>query len=432
MTTRRTTAAASSIAAALLAAGCQSAPADEPVTLTFLNAHSGAFVNVVDAFEESHPNVRIELQSVPFEQMVEQTQARLASGDTSIDLLTVDPPRLAGMVEQGFLTDESAYLEDMREHVSEVGIRSITAEGRQWSYPLWTSGNFLFYNREALQNAGVEPPGPTDTDRLTWEEVIDMAHQVVDAGETRYGLAMDQVDRYYQLQPLIESSGAGPGLAGEESLVPEVDTPQWHEFGQWYRALFADGVVPRGVDPAQMLDVFRSGQSAFLLGSASNITSLQEGDFADTWGMAPMPHFADGPVVTPTDSWAIGISATSEHQDLAREFVQFATLDPEGAELSSSVLSLPPVNTAAFGGYVDTLHEVAAEQTRHFADLFRTDSDDYARHRPTSVGYVQFETTMNSAFSDLNGGADVAGVLRNAQETLTRQLDRRRELARDD
>ncbi|GAA1488139.1 ABC transporter substrate-binding protein [Brachybacterium sacelli] len=431
MTIGRRTVLAAPLAATGLLAGCSSGAGDEN-TLTFLNAHSGAYDNVVEAFEDAHPGVRIELQSVPFEQLVEQIQARLASGDSSIDVMSVDPPRLAGMVEQGFLTDESAHVDAMRENASDVGINSITAQDRQWAYPLWTSDNFLFYHRGVLEAAGVDLPGRSSEDRLTWEQVLDVARAMIDGGQTRYGLAMDQVNRYYAVQPMIESFGASPGLVGEDSLSPAVDAPEWIAFGQWYADLFASGVMPRGVDPAQMVDLFRSGQSAFLLGGASGIGELAEGDFASAWDMAPHPYFEDGPIVTPTDSWAIGISSFSTKQDLAREFVQFATLDPEGARLSSSILSLPPVNPTAFEFYVEDLTALAPHQTKGFAELFRTDSDEYARHRPTSVGYVQFENTMNDAFTDLSTGADVTRVLTDAQQTLERQLARQRELAKSD
>lgn len=417
------------LGAAGLLAGCSSIGSDSS-TITFLNAHSGAYDNVVEAFEAAHPGVHVELQSVPFEQLVEQIQARLASGDTSIDVLSVDPPRLAGMVDQGFLTDETDRAELMRANASEVGINSITAQDRQWAYPLWTSDNFLYYNREVLEEAGIDSPGRTSDDRLTWEQIQEMAQVAIDSGSTRYGMAMDQVNRYYAVQPMIESFGASPGLIGEDSLTPAVDAPEWIEFGQWYAELFSTGFMPRGVDPAQMVDLFRSGQSAFLLGGASAIGELTTGDFASSWDMAPHPFFEGGPIVTPTDSWAIGISAFSTKQDLAREFAQFATLDPEGARLSSSILSLPPVNPKAFESYVQDIGDLAPDQTTGFADLFRTDSEEYARHRPTSAGYVQFESTMNDTLSDLSVGADPSRVLTTAQATLERQLTRHRELAK--
>ncbi|WP_120003974.1 ABC transporter substrate-binding protein [Nesterenkonia muleiensis] len=429
--TRTSVAATSLLSTVLLLSSCGGGNGEDEVVLTWLNPHAGAYEPVVEAFEERNEGVRIELQSVPFDQVVEQTQARLGAGDTGIDIVSVDPPRLANMVAQGFLTNESEYLPEMEDQFIEAGINSVTADGEQWAYPLWTSNNFLFYNREALENAGVEIPGESHEDRLTWEDVLKRAEEVVDAGETTYGFGMDQVDRYYALQPMIESIGAGNGLTGDDNLTPEVNTPEWVEFGEWYSDIHSSGLAPRGVEPEQMVDLFRSGQSAFLLGGASAIGRMQDGDFSDSWGMAPHPYFENGAVVTPTDSWAIGITSTTEHEELAREFVQFATLNPGGAELASSVNTLPPVNTEAFEAYVDFIQDLAPEQTEGFSELFRIDSEEHARHRPESVGYVHFETQMNQAFSDIRNGANVENTLNQGQQALDRELANLENLAAD-
>jgi multiple sugar transport system substrate-binding protein len=409
-------------------AGCGSGSADGSVTITFLNPHAGAYDAVIAQFEQRNPGIKVEQQSVPFDQLVSQTQARLASGDTSIDVLSVDPPRLAGMVAQGFLTDESSHQAQLDTAASAVGISSVTVHGRPYAYPLWTSDNFLLYNKDILAKAGVATPGATDADRLTWEQVLDAARRAVGSGAARYGFGIEQIDRYYALQPMLLSMGAGSGLQGDENLTPAVNTPQWRQFGRWYADLHNSGLAPRGISPEQMPALFSSGQVAFLVSGPSSLGKFAKSGLAGHWGIAPLPHFTNEPVVTPTDSWAVGISALSEHQDAARRFVQFMTLDTAGAVASSRTMNLPPVNKAALPAYLDYLHRIAPAETASLGDLLAVDGARYARHRPTSVGYVQFETTMNKAFTDIRNGGDVATVLGSAQSTLDRQLARQREL----
>jgi ABC-type glycerol-3-phosphate transport system substrate-binding protein len=402
-----------------------------PVTISFLNPHPHAYDAVIADFEKRNPDIKVEQQSVPFDAMVSQTQARLSSGDSSIDLVSVDPPRLAGMVAQGFLTDESAALPTMKSKISDVGVKSVTVGDRVWSYPLWTSDAFLFYNRDALAKAGVALPGPEDKDRVTWEQVIEDSRKVVQSGAARYGLGVDQIDRYYSLQPVLMSMGAGTGLQGPDNLTAAVNAPQWKRFGQWYADLHNDKLAPRGVEPEQMPDLFGSGQVAFYLSGPGSIAQIADSTIAGHWGIAPMPHFAAGPIVTPTDSWAVGISALSKKKDAARRLAQFMTLDPTGVVESSQVQNLPPVNKAAMPPYLDYLHKIAPAETRSIGALLDVDLAKYAEHRPISVGYVQFENTMNKAFADIRNGGDVTAILDDAQNTLIRQLSRQRELAGD-
>lgn len=426
---RRAAAAAAVLA---LAAACTSGQSDGgPVTISFLNPHPNAYDAVIAEFEKRNPGIEVEQQSVPFDDMVSQTQARLSSGDSSIDLVSVDPPRLASMVAQGFLTDETASLPTMKAEISDVGVKSVTVGGRAWSYPLWTSDAFLFYNRDALTKAGVALPGPQDQDRLTWEQVIDDARTVVRSGAARYGFGIDQIDRYYSLQPLLMSLGAGTGLQGPDNLTAAVNTPQWKRFGQWYADLHHDQLAPRGVEPEQMPDLFGSGQVAFYLAGPASIAQFVDSTIAGRWGIAPMPRFGAGPTVTPTDSWAVGISALSEKKDAARRLAQFMTLDAAGVVKASQVENLPPVNEAAMPPYLDYLRRIAPAETGSIGALLEVDLTEHAEHRPTSIGYVQFEDTMDEAFADIRNGGDVTTVLDQAQSALTRQLTRQRELAGD-
>jgi multiple sugar transport system substrate-binding protein len=413
-----------------LVVGC-GAPDDSQAstTISFLNPHPGAYDELIADFEKQNPTIRVEQQSVPFDQMVSQTQARLASKDRSIDVVSVDPPRLAGMVAQGFLTDESAALPRLKTSASAVGVDSVVVGGHLRAYPLWTSDAFLFYNRDALVKAGVPFPGPRDADRLTWEQVLGEARRVLNAGEVRYGLGIEQIDRYYALQPILMSMGASSGLEGPDNLTVSVNTAEWKQFGRWYSDLHVQGLAPRGVDPEQMPDLFISGQLAFYLTGPATITQIASSKLAGHWGIAPMPHFAGKPIVTPTDSWAVGISAFSKKQDAARQFVQFMTLRADGVIAASQTMNWPPVNTAAMSSYLNYLHQIAPAETSHLGELLETDLQRYAQHRPKSVGYVQFETTMNKAFADLRNGLDVDSVLDGAQSALTRQLNRERVLA---
>lgn len=409
----------------LLVSGC-SAPAsqDGPVTITFLNPHAGGYDAVIKNFEAANPNIRVQQQSVPFDQLISQTQARLGAKDSTIDVVSVDPPRLPDMAKKGFLKDLSGDTDEMKRAFTQVGIKAVTWEGKPWAYPLWTSDNFLFFNKKALAAAGVAAPGSSDKDRMTWEQVLTAAAKVQETGGTKYGFAIEQVDRYYALQPMLMSMGAGTGLTGDGNLTPQVNSSEWKSFGDWYKELYTSGVSPKGVDPAQMPDLFKSGQTAFLLAGPTRIADFQGSSIKDEWGMAPHPYFTGKDIVTPTDSWAIGVSAYSKHQDAAQKFAQFATLNAEGAVAASSKMNLPPVNKEAFPGYVKFLGSIAPEATGALPDLIAVDSEKYAQRRPSTIGYVDFETTMNKSFADIRNGGDVSGILDTAQSTLERQMAR--------
>lgn len=427
MATRRTffKAATGAAAGALALSACGNSSSDGETTITFLHAHQGAFDDAIAAFEESHPEIKVEQEAVPFDEMISQVQARLGAGDDSLDVVAVDPPRLPNMVSQEFLdpvSDEAAS--QMKEVVSEVGFNSVTWDNGQWAYPVWTSDNLLFFNRSALSDAGVDEPGASAAERMTWEELLADARTVAEASSIDYGFGIEQVNRYYALQPMIMSIGASAGLEGDPAIEPSVNTEEWNAFGEWYAELFESGLSPRGVGPEQMPTLFQGGQLAYFLAGPTFITEFEESDIAGNWGVAPHPYFEAGEIVTPTDSWAVGVSAHSAKKEAAHAFAEFATLTTEGASLMSANDNLPPVHTEAYDEFTDRMTDTAGEAVEFLDEIITVDSEEHAEHRPSSVGYVDFETNMNDAFSDIANGGEVAQILDTAQETLVRQLER--------
>lgn len=404
-------------------AGCSTGDdgsAEEKATITFVTPHQGVFDDAVAAFEDIHPNITVELQVIPFAEVAAQTQARLGSGDTSIDVIAVDPPKLPGMAEKGFFLDVSADKSKMDDALTEGGVDSVTWNDKQYGYPLWTSDNFLFYNKALLAAAGIDEPGASSADRWTWDQTIDAAEQAQKAG-AQYGFAFEQVDAYYALQPVIMSMGGGTGLTGDDNLTPEVATDGWKSFGEWYGKLYEGGLSPRGIASAQMPDLFKGGSVAFYIAGPARITDLQNSDLKDGWGMAPLPYDGDE-VVTPTDSWAVAVSAFSEHQAAAQEFARYLSLDADGAESISTKFNLPPVNQKAYPKYIHYIAGIAPDQTAEYGNLLTVDSDENAERRPSSVAFVDFETVVNKAFADIRNGGDADALLDTAQSDLERQL----------
>ncbi|GAA3534441.1 extracellular solute-binding protein [Nonomuraea rosea] len=420
------------LAVVLAATACvgrtsETTAADGTRIIRFLHSQpTGTFAEAIKLFEARHPDVHVEEQPVPFDDLNAQVQARVGAQDSSIDVFAADPPRVPSQASRGFLVDVSDDSQAIEQAVVEPALDSVSWNGKVWAYPLWTSSSFLFYNKDLLAKAGVEAPGPAADDRLTWEQVVAQAGAAQRAG-ARYGVGFDQVDRYFQLQPVLASAGAGDGLTGPGGLRPDVDNAGWKRVMDWYAGLHSTRLAPRGIDPQQMPDVFASGQLAYFVGGPGRI-----GQFVKAkglrFGVAPHPYFAGGKPVTPTDSWAVGISAYSAHPQDARAFARFLSLDSAGALATTGKQTLPPANKVAYDRYVARTVQNGGDSVTGFKELLGHELNTTARHRPRTVGYVDFETTINKTFSDIRNGADVPESLRNAQEQLDQLLERYRDL----
>ena len=393
------------------------------VTLNFVHAQPpDAYATVIAAFEKQHPDIKIQQQSIPFEQLNAQVQARLGSRDTSVDLYGADTPRIPAFARRGFLMDLSSLRPAIEAVASPSDISAVSAGGKIWALPEWTSTQLLFYNKELLQKAGVTPPPSDPKERLTWKALLDAARKVKAAGG-RWGFSFEQVDRYYQLQPLYTSAGAGPGLTGPDLMQPAVTTDQWIATTEWYHDLFTSGLSPRGITPEQIPDLFTNGELAFLVAGPWNLGSFNQASKL-RYGIAPMPYFATGKPATPTDSWAVGISPYTEHKDETLAFAKFLTLDPKGALMTVKKRPLPPVNKIAYKTYLTEVTKSGGATTAPLENIITYELANTAVHRPRSVGYVAFEEVMNRAFSDIRNGAEVKPTLERAQSSIRSAFSR--------
>ena len=229
------------VALGATAAALHAAPSRaEDVTINFLHAQNErTYGPVIEAFEKANPGIKVREQRVPFDQLNAQVQARIGAGDDSIDLYGVDEPRVPALAKRGLLMDLSAQKNLVVEKTTPEAVAATSTDGKLYALPQWTSTQLLFYNKDLLAKAGITPPSADPAHRMTWDQLLADAKKVQAAG-AKYGVAFEQVDRYYQLQPLFESSGAGSGLTGPGLLTPAVNTEKWVQTMTWARCLRTD------------------------------------------------------------------------------------------------------------------------------------------------------------------------------------------------
>ena len=333
-----------------------------------------------------------------------------------MDVVGVDEPRIPALAHRHLLADMSSMKTQVAAATTPPAVAITSWQGILWALPEWTSTNLLYYNADLLAKAHLPLPSSDVAARMTWKAVLADAAAAKKAGAA-WGVGFEQVDRYYQLQPLFESNGAGSGLTGPDLLTPAVDTPKWIQTMSWYGDLYRTGLAPRGIAPEQMPDLFRDGKLAFFVGGPWDFREFSAAHDLH-WGIAPHPYFAAGKPVTPTDSWAVGINPHSLHRAEAMKFAAFLTINTEGALLTTANNPLPPANKAAFEQNVKRVSAMDGAVTAPYAAILPYELANTAVSRPRTIGYVLFEEIMNRTFSDVRNGADAGTELARAQDQL--------------
>jgi trehalose/maltose transport system substrate-binding protein len=150
----------------------------------------------------------------------EQLIRRLAAKDSSIDLMSMDPPFVAEAANAGFLapiSDSDAKL--FTDGVLKGPVENVMWDGKLAAVPFWANTQLLWYRPSVAEKAGLDMSKP-----VTWDQIIDAAIKTHTTVE-------EQADRYegyaVWINALIESAGGhvlADATAGADAKVT-VDSP---------------------------------------------------------------------------------------------------------------------------------------------------------------------------------------------------------------
>jgi multiple sugar transport system substrate-binding protein len=389
----------------------------KPVTINYAGAaYSAADIKpVIQAFEKLHPNIKVNYEADPFESFNSILSTQLTAKDKAIDVFDVDMPRTDAYVNRGWLTDLSSVFPNVKGKIDSASLAAATVNGKLMALPYQTSTNIMYYNKTLLKAAGIPIPSADPTGRMTWEQVESDATKAKAAG-AKWGIVFDQIDRYYQLEPLSTSAGGGPGAKGPGSLTPNITNAGWTKAMTWYSKLFKDGLSPRGVVAAQTPNLFANGQVAFFPGGPWWAPQF-EANKSLNFGVTAFPAFAGGKAATPTGGWSLGLSPTSTHKDAALLFMKFMALDNGGYSQYLTALAVPPSNIKGS----ERFYNSAAFKDPRMAgvvSLMKYELAHTAILRLKTVGYIEFENIITNAYDDIINGADVTTTLANASANL--------------
>ncbi len=281
----------------------------------------------IAAFEEEY-GASVELEILPYSDLVSQLNARLSGGNAP------DVVRLTGLGEfRADLLPLDPYVgEGFAEEFLEGPIAATkNDEGQVIAVPSDLTLNGMFVNVDLFDEAGVELPDPSDP--WSWEEMIEAGRQVQTATGSSYAFAMDKSG--HRVATILSQHGTAmldnDGFAldkdkAAEALQPLLDMmaddsmPRDFWIGSGSRYEGANEIFLAGETPLYMSGTWQVGQFA--------------ADAPFTWAAAPNPC-ADECGGFPGGKFMAALSASDEPA-LAAEFVRFMN-DTERQEHFASV-----------------------------------------------------------------------------------------------
>lgn len=289
--TLKMTAAGAAIALTLAACGGGDGGDDGDVAIDMLvpsysDSTQQLWNDIIEGFNEEHPDITINLEVQSWENIDDVVSTRIQGNDAP-DILNINA--WSAFAEDDMLYPATDVLSeetigDFEESFREQG----SLDDELYGLPLFASARALFYNAELLDDAGVEEP-PT-----TWDELLEAAQDVTDAGSTGYLLPLGGEEA--QGETSIFTFGAGGSWGDTEELT--VTTPENIEGVEFMQSLIEAGVTqsePGASQRTPTFDLFLQGQAAMVMGLPPNVAQAEEAGL--DFDVAPIPT-KDGSVST--------------------------------------------------------------------------------------------------------------------------------------
>ena len=286
------------LAAALLGGSAVAASATDLSVILCGDARPADKV-VVDKFQVDNPDIKVNVEIVPWGTCQDKAMTLAAAGDP-VGLAYIGSRTLLKLSKEGLIVP-AEISDDMVAKYQPGVLKTVTSGGKYWGYPHAFSTKALYINCDLVTKAGMECKAPK-----TWADMIAMAKAIKEKdGVAGIGIAGKDFDNtmHMFLDFLYSNGGAVLNPDTGEAML---DSKQTRETLQLYKDLLPymeEG--PTAWERDQMKDLFNDQKLGMYV--SGPWAKGQSKDKVPNMLVAPVPHGPSGVsgTILITDSLAV-------------------------------------------------------------------------------------------------------------------------------
>ena len=376
---------------------------------------TGVLPNLIDKFNKQNKGkFQVTYREMPTDtgQYFDKLQTEFQAGQSDIDVIGGDVIWGAQFAANKWVVDVSdRFPEGEQSGFLPAPLQSLTYDGKIWGVPWYTDAGMLYYRKDLLQQSGFSAAPKT------WDELQQMAQQVTQQTGTQYGMVFQGSNYEGGVCNALEYiwTSGGDVLQGDKIVI---DSPQAIAGLETERSMITSGVAPQAVstytetetDPAFMggKAVFaRNWPYMFSLAGTSDYPKVKP----EQVGVAPIPVSDGNQSYSCLGGWNMMMSALSDMQDQAWEFMKWMTAPEQMKYLALEATRLP----ARKSPYEDQEILSKVPTIRLAKDIIPN-----TKPRPVSPYYSDMSLKMQEQFnSSLNGDVSPQQAAKTLQKELT-------------
>lgn len=333
--------------------------------------------------------------------------------NTLPDVLTLDGPNTAAYAKSGIIAPIDEYITNKDDLLPSI-IDEGTYDGKLYSLGYSESGVGIFYNKKMLEEAGVDLASlPTVDNPWTYEQYNELFETLTKKyNKPAIDVGFDDHSEWlmYAFTPFVWSSGG--------DVVNEDGTKSSGAFdnaGSVEAFTFIQGLIKNGystITPEK--NGFQTGVYPLKMTGSWTMQEM-DSQYQDVeYGVLPLPMSpTTKKPVSPTGSWAYGMSATTNKKDAAGALIDFLGSEQEVYDMSVGNSVLPSRKS--------TSERLAPEVSEQMKVLLEQNAKT-GHARPVLVNYPQVSRIVQNAVTEVtyvDQNSDVKALL----EQKAREID---------
>ena len=368
-------------------------PASAETTLKALfmaqAAYSEADVRAMtDAFTKANPDVKVDLEFVPYEGLHDKTVLAQGSGG-GYDVVLFDVIWPAEYATNKVLVDVTDKITpEMKAGVLPGAWTTVEYQGKRYGMPWILDTKYLFYNKDILAAAGISAPPKT------WEELAEQAKTIKDKGLLESPIVWSWSQAEAAICDYTTLLAAYGGKFLDDAGKPAFQTGGGVEALTYMTDSMESGISnPNSKEYVEedVRRVFENGESAFALNWTYMYALANAGKdskVAGKVGVVPAPgHAGTSEVSAVNGSMGLGVTTTSKSPDEAWKYITYMTA--QQTQNAYAKLSLP-IWTASYEdpAVTEGQEELVAAAKIALAAMFP---------RPTTPKYQELSAALQQA-----------------------------------
>lgn len=363
-------------------------------------------------FEKQHPDVKVNLEFVPYEALHDKIVAARGAGGNGYDVVLFDAIWPAEFSRYDLLQDVSSRIAaDEREKIFPGAMNTVVYQGKTLGMPWILDTKYLYYNKAMLDKAGIKTPP------ASWQQVMDDAKVLKDKGIVKYPLVWS----WSQAEALVcDYTTLVSGFGGSFYQNGKLDfsTPASLKAVTLMKTSLDQGLsnpASREYLEEDVRKAFSNGDAAFALNWTymyNMANDLKQSKVAGDVGIVPAPGDTPDKPGAVNGSMGLGIAKASQHPEEAWQYIHYLTSQPVQDKYAK--LSLPVWKAS----YQDPAVAKGQESLIAAADK----SLNVMLSRPETADYSRLSNTLQQQLQSVLQGKATPDVALKAVDTSAARL----------